>query len=307
MRIRYYVKHIFLETFGRLYFLYFSKKDTRKCKYFVSICMIFRNEAPFLQEWLNHHIIVGIQHFYLYNNESTDNYREILEPYIKRGIVTLIDWPGRAVQCSAYRHCTNHFFADSNWIGFIDADEFVCPRKHNDIRGWLFHYSRFPGVFIPWLQFGTGAITQHDFSKGVTEQYFICEDRFFSGKCFINTRFPVHYTGTPSDLHKIHQIASVFGKKMIVHIVNINKHFFLGLSAPTRKNASMQINHYYTKAFNLGYAKMRSNIDGYYPEKSRDSLILKLENNGSSSDYSIVKFFFLRKMFEKELLGNDIF
>src|SRR5262245_48829439 len=61
--------------------------------YDLSFCMIFQNDAPYLKEWIEFHRLVGGQHFYLYNNLSTDNYQEVLAPYIREGIVELIDWP----------------------------------------------------------------------------------------------------------------------------------------------------------------------------------------------------------------------
>ena len=70
-----------------------------------AICAIFREEAPFLDEWISFHIGVGASHFYLYNNFSTDNFRQVLEPWIAHGTVTLIDWPRPVGQLSAYRDC----------------------------------------------------------------------------------------------------------------------------------------------------------------------------------------------------------
>src|SRR4051812_43400023 len=62
-------------------------------KYKLVACAIFQNETFFLREWIEYHRIVGVEHFYLYNNLSTDNYLEILQPYIAEGIVELFDWP----------------------------------------------------------------------------------------------------------------------------------------------------------------------------------------------------------------------
>lgn len=71
----------------------FGKHDKRNLKYRISLCLIFKNEAPFLKEWLDYHLTVGIDHFYLYNNNSDDNFKDILQPYIEKGLVTLVDWP----------------------------------------------------------------------------------------------------------------------------------------------------------------------------------------------------------------------
>ena len=62
-------------------------------QYKVTICAIFKNEGPYLREWLEYHMMIGVEHFYMYNNCSDDDYLTILKPYIDDNIVTLIDWP----------------------------------------------------------------------------------------------------------------------------------------------------------------------------------------------------------------------
>ena len=58
-----------------------------------AICAIFKDEAPYLKEWIDyHHHVLGATHLYLYNNDSSDNYHDVLRPYIKAGVVELIDW-----------------------------------------------------------------------------------------------------------------------------------------------------------------------------------------------------------------------
>ncbi len=58
-----------------------------------AVCAIFKNESVFLKEWLEYHLLIGVEHFYLYNNFSEDNYQDILAPYIEKGQVTLTEWP----------------------------------------------------------------------------------------------------------------------------------------------------------------------------------------------------------------------
>lgn len=74
-------------------------------QYKVSVCAIFKNEAPYLREWIEFNHIVGVDHFFLYNNNSEDNYEEIIEPYVKKGIVTLIQWPKNQAQMECYNDC----------------------------------------------------------------------------------------------------------------------------------------------------------------------------------------------------------
>jgi hypothetical protein len=55
--------------------------------------LIFKNEAGYLKEWLDFHRLVGIEKFFLYNNNSEDKYEPVLAPHIADGIVTLHDFP----------------------------------------------------------------------------------------------------------------------------------------------------------------------------------------------------------------------
>ncbi len=60
--------------------------------YELGAACIFKDCASLLKEWIEYHRMVGVEHFWLYNNSSTDNYAEILKPYIKEGIIELFDW-----------------------------------------------------------------------------------------------------------------------------------------------------------------------------------------------------------------------
>ena len=65
-----------------------KRRDNR---YRFSLVLIFKDEAPYLEEWIEFHLMLGVDHFYLYQNNSTDNYQEVLKPYIKDEKLTLID------------------------------------------------------------------------------------------------------------------------------------------------------------------------------------------------------------------------
>jgi Glycosyltransferase family 92 len=60
--------------------------------YQLAACLIFKNEAGYLKEWLDFHRL-GIEKVLLYNNNSEDKYEPVLAPYIADGIVTLHDFP----------------------------------------------------------------------------------------------------------------------------------------------------------------------------------------------------------------------
>jgi hypothetical protein len=121
-----------------------------------AICAIFREEAPFLDEWISFHASVGATHFYLYNNFSTDNFREVLAPWVARGAVTLIDWPRTTGQLSAYQDCVRRSRRVYEWVAFIDIDEFLFSPQAIDIRDILRRYQDLPGIEIWQAFFGSG-------------------------------------------------------------------------------------------------------------------------------------------------------
>ena len=109
---------------GTYWLDYMLYPDKKTYQYEVSLCLIFKDEAPYLKEWLEYHILIGIDHFYLYNNNSTDNFVEILEPYIRSGKVTLTNWAQNYSQIGAYEHCYNMSKNETHWLGYLDTDEF---------------------------------------------------------------------------------------------------------------------------------------------------------------------------------------
>lgn len=121
----------------------------------LAVCAIFREEAPFLEEWLNFHSGVGATHFYLYNNFSTDSFRTVLTPWIAQGKVTLHDWPRPVGQLSAYRHCVRHYRRQARWVAFIDLDEFLFSPQSVDLRCVLREYADCPGVLVYGVFFGS--------------------------------------------------------------------------------------------------------------------------------------------------------
>lgn len=182
-----------------LNFLRKHNKNKKKYKYNVSLCLIFKNEARFLNEWLTYHQLIGINHVYLYNNNSTDRYLEIINPFIKSGFVTLYQWPKHYAQKEAYEDCWEKTKNETHWLGFMDADEFVNLRHCNNITDFLSSYKNYPSVLLNWRMFGTsGHLTNK--TGNVIESFTSCWPYLCDvGKSFINNDFKtfkidVHYS-----------------------------------------------------------------------------------------------------------------
>jgi hypothetical protein len=122
---------------------------------YLSICAIYRDEAPYLREWVAFHRLVGVERFFLYNNRSSDEHREALAPYIADGTVELTDWDDHPAQVQTYDDCIRTHRDDSRWIAFIDLDEFLFSPSGKPVPEILSEYERWPGVGVNWAVYGT--------------------------------------------------------------------------------------------------------------------------------------------------------
>ncbi len=136
-------------------------------KFDLTVCAVFQNEAFYLKEWLEFHKLVGVQHFYLYNNLSSDNYLDILKPYIESGVVDLTDWPVQTysekdyldnLQLPVYNHALNIAKETSEWIAFIDLDEFLFPVIHSNLIEMLKNYEDYAALSVNWQIYGTSQL-----------------------------------------------------------------------------------------------------------------------------------------------------
>ncbi len=123
---------------------------------YLSLCLICKDENDYLAEWLDYHILMGVDRFYIYDNESRVSLRVTLRPYIEKGWAIVVDIAGKGVQLYAYDHCLQVFGAQTRWLGFIDTDEFLVPKTTLDLKDFLKAYEDQAGLAISSLFFGSG-------------------------------------------------------------------------------------------------------------------------------------------------------
>lgn len=95
----------------------------------LSIVAILKCEAPYLKEWLDYHLLAGVDHFYLYDNDSPDNQAEVAAPYVKAGLVDYFYAPGKAAQMFTHNDALKNFRFFSRYFAIIDGDEFIYPKS----------------------------------------------------------------------------------------------------------------------------------------------------------------------------------
>lgn len=131
---------------------------------YLSVLSIFKNEARNLDIWIKHYIWMGVEHFYLIDNGSDDNYMEILQKYIDKGIVTLyvLDEKYAIMKHTRFVYDAERIWEKSKWLLIVDLDEFwYC--LNSTISNELKNLEMYDVIISRWRLFGTsGCITHPD-------------------------------------------------------------------------------------------------------------------------------------------------
>jgi hypothetical protein len=237
----------------------------------LSIVVMIKNEGEYINEWLEYHKLVGVDKFIIYDNNSEDNLKSILQPYIDKGEVDYIFYPktqadfekkGKKVeywafQAYAYNDAIKKYRNKSKWIGFIDIDEFIVPVKDNkiidvinEIEKNLMRRKIFVGLVVNWVKYGFSGnrvkpkgliIENYTKNNGIHKEF----------KSIVNPRTVILY-----------QVHAAFHFFYIEGINEQGKKMF----KPDISQSSIEkirINHYYTKSYEEYIQKIKKNLIGW--------------------------------------------
>lgn len=267
----------------------FHHNKAQQKKFNVSICAIFKNEANYLKEWIEFHKIVGIEHFYMYNNNSEDGFKKALSPYIEEGTVTLVNWTKNQAQMEAYRDAAKRFGSETKWLGFIDIDEFVNPIKYDNVYDFLRKFEKNRGaVMIYWKIFGASGMLERDLNGLVTEDFTVCWNKHSNiGKCFLNTEYQL----SDKRNETLHHCMWTKRHRMLLPPVNqFGAVSAFGRNIATSDEFDIQINHYFTKSYQE-YLNKKSKGDVYFQINPHDEeYFYEHEMKCTSVDFSIYKY-----------------
>jgi glycosyltransferase involved in cell wall biosynthesis len=125
----------------------------------VAVCAVMKNEGPYLGEWVAHYRLLGFDRILVYDNESTDQSASILAALQERGVLEAISWPSRDhanPQTAAYEDGLNRVRDDCDWVLFIDADEFLVLKQHQEVWEFTEEFDASIGrIVVNWLCFGS--------------------------------------------------------------------------------------------------------------------------------------------------------
>ncbi len=130
----------------------------------VAVVLIVRDEARHIREWAEFHLAAGVRRFLVYDNGSTDGTIAILAATLPAAARVVVPWRqvfsdarmGREIhnQVLAYAHAASNFGGAFRWMAFIDADEFLVPKRARTIPEALAHLGDARNLSLPWHMFG---------------------------------------------------------------------------------------------------------------------------------------------------------
>jgi hypothetical protein len=216
----------------------------------VSVMAILKDEAPNMEEWLCHHLAIGVDHFFLYDNGSTDELHEVLKPYADHGIVTCVYFPMRGLQRDANNHVVRFFGTTTQWLAYVDIDEFLVPEHDEPIDQVLARFRDAEQVLVSRKEF---CYSGHRTPPGglVTEAY-----REFSAN--------VPRVGTSEVLAKPIIRPAAVARVGIHNATTLHGRTVNTAGEPTSEDvtviedpsyANLQMNHYFTKSWQEFQAK----------------------------------------------------
>jgi glycosyltransferase involved in cell wall biosynthesis len=128
-------------------------------KYCVSLCLCIKNEAKYIEDFLEHYVKQGVEHFYIVNNCSTDNTNEVIINSKYYNLITLIE---DKTEYNIYGHtlhlkdmCNNHFYdiirKETEWAIIVDIDEFMFGKNGHTIKSYIKSLPNDVGsVYVMW-------------------------------------------------------------------------------------------------------------------------------------------------------------
>ncbi|CAN6881327.1 hypothetical protein Bca4012_071544 [Brassica carinata] len=111
--------------------VYGSEKKSSGVKHELCVCTMLWNQAPFLREWIMYHSWLGVERWFIYDNNSDDDIQEEIELLNSENYnVSRHVWPWIKTQEAGFSHCAVRAKDECIWVGFFDVDEFYYFPTH---------------------------------------------------------------------------------------------------------------------------------------------------------------------------------
>lgn len=209
-----------------------------------TVCLIAKNEAPYLIEWIAYYRVLGFDDVVVYENNSTDNSAALLRALASAGKIIHRRWTlGRteSPQITAYQDAIRK--AKTDWILFVDADEFLVLHQVDTVHEFLAPFNARPEVSaigVNWRMFGDSNQEAPD-GRPVMERFTMA-----AVSDFVVNRHLKSFSRVKALGKMVHMHACQTNGQMVHPSGSPLKMTDWGLSDEIELEVA-QVNHYYTK------------------------------------------------------------
>ena len=225
-----------------------NESTPKNPKVYLSVASIARNEGPYIKEWIEYHKIVGVERFYFYDNESSDNTKEVLAPYIKDGTVIYKYVEGDYKIIPTYQDAIYRYQKETRWMAIIDLDEFLVPIEKEDLKDVLQEYELYPALVVNWLNFDSNGHDKKPMAHGglVTANYTrVCKNHNLETKFHTDRHIKSIVNPNKVITFAVHSGYYYYNDRGVTE----NFEFFRGTSQTIKHSSKkIRINHYMSKS-----------------------------------------------------------
>lgn len=121
----------------------------------LAVLSCFKNESAIIVEWIEHYLKEGVEHIYLIDNDSSDNYLCKIQPYIDKELVTLYIRPVPYIQTLHLNEIYKIIKDNYKWLVMVDLDEFIFAPNYKNLNIYLQNKQQYAGIYANWTNFGS--------------------------------------------------------------------------------------------------------------------------------------------------------
>lgn len=231
-----------------------------------AVCLIVRNEAAHILEWIAFHALAGFDTQIIFDNASDDGTAALIQHAAIQHDIRFHHWPNHSAQSQAlaYEAACQAYRLEFDWIAFIDSDEFLVTADAAPINALLARYEGWSAVAVNWAIYGAN---QHEEAPaGLVVENFTARapETFFPArhvKSIIRPRLAVrcpnpHYFEMREDIDG--HYCDTHGRYMLwLRAPESPDAVCRGVSRATPDYSVMRINHYFTRSRAHWLAKLR--------------------------------------------------
>ena len=123
----------------------------------VAVCLIVKNEAADIAEWIAFYVAIGVDTLIIFDNMSDDDTVQVVQAASTVCDIRLLRWgrSDRRSQMDAYEHAFRAWGSEFDWIGCFDADEFLVLHPERTLATFLDRPPACGAVAVNWAIFGS--------------------------------------------------------------------------------------------------------------------------------------------------------